>query len=222
MRTKMLKYVLPALVLSVLTVGAAWAQAPKYVQDLNGVPIKLNQYENINGSPYLHIEWIEGRVVLGNGNIYEGVPLRYDLVSDRLMFKDKNGQELEFAQPVLEFQLAGEQNKYRSGFVPVDNHTSTSFYEVLEDGKVKLLKRSHKVVREEKAYGSATINKNIMGYTNYYLAKENELVKIKNGKALQEALSGHDAELAEYTKKNKLKLKDEAEMAQLVKYYNSL
>lgn len=222
MKERVVTYGLSCLLAFLLVQASAWAQAPKYLEDLNGRPIKKYRYENITGSPYLHEDWQEGRVILGNGNVYENVPLRYNLIEDLLLFRTREGQELGFVQPVQEFQFNGSTVVYRSGFAPADNHTAASFYEVVTDGEVKLLKKTHKAVREEKAYGTATINKNILAYTNYYIVLDNRLVKVKSGKNLLQALPDHTAELEKYVKEHKLKLKDEAEMARLVAYYNTL
>ncbi|MCX2738418.1 hypothetical protein [Pontibacter anaerobius] len=218
---KQLKKLYVAFFAVLLSAGAANAQM-FLLEDVNGRPIRKTQYEDINGSPYLYDNWMKGSVVLGNGNLYENVPLRYDQVADQLLFQTPEGQELEFVQPVREFQIDGSPVVYRSGFAPIDQHSSSSFYQVLEDGKVKLLKKSHKVIREEKAYGTATISKNVLEYTNYYITQGSQLVKVKNEKNLLQLLPGHTQELEGYIKKNKLKLKEDAEMAQLVAYYNSL
>lgn len=195
------------------------------LQDITGRPIDQKQYENVNGSPYFTEEYDKGKVMLTNGNLYENVPLRYDLVADKLMFKSEKGQELEFTQPVLEFKLMEDQYVFRSGFAPVDNHTSASFYQVLageEESQAMLLKNTDRLIREEKAYGTANITKNIIEYANYYIAKNNQLTKVKSEKDVLAALGGKEEQLKEYIKNNKLKVKNEEDMAALVKYYNSL
>lgn len=221
MKTILRKGVVMGLFMVLLSATGSRAQQ-FLLQDVNGRPLRIGQYENINGSPYLRDEWTKGRVVLANGNFFEGVPLKYDLVADQLLFQTEEGQVLEFVQPVREFHFEGKDNIYRSGFAPIDNHTSASFYQVLEDGNAKLLKKSDKVIREEKAYGTATITKNIMEYTNYYIEGDDQMVRVKNEKDLLRALQGHEADLKDFIKKNKLKLKKEEDMVQLVKYYNSL
>lgn len=222
MNTVLKKSVLLAMLALLCSLNAVQAQM-FLLEDVNGKPIRKGTYENINGSPYLRDEYSVGKVVLANGDMYENVLLRYDQVADQLMFKTKEGKELELVQPVQQFSLTeGDKPVFRSGFAPVDNNTSTSFYQVLVDGKVKLLKKSHKAIREEKAYGTATVNKNIIEYTNYFVAVDGNTHKVKNEKSLLEALPGKEAEVAAYVKQNKLKLKNEQDMVQLVKYYNIL
>lgn len=205
--------------------GTMLASAQTFLlQDINGRPLKQGQYEDVQGSPFFNDEYTIGRVMLSNGNIYEGVPIRFDLVTDALMFKSEKGEELEFTQPVTGFSMLDGKYIFKNGYEPVDNYSSTSFYQVLTESETKasLLKNIDKLVRTEKAYGTANINKNIIEYSNYYIANSGKLMKVKNEKDLLEALANHGNELKGYIKEQKLKLKNEGDMVQLVKYYNSL
>jgi len=214
--------------LSIVTVQITFGQT--YLAEVNGRPIKTGQYEHISGSPYLYEDWTKGAIKLTNGTIYNDMALKYDQVEDILLFKGKDGTALEVIEPITEFtlQLPGsgiaENKVFQSGFKAEKiNDSKDSFYEVLADGKVKLLKRTAKVIREEKAYGSATINKNIMQNVNYYISKGETLIKIKKDKkSVLTSLQNKNSELESYLKANSLNLKEDTDLAKLIAYYNSL
>ncbi|WP_242920890.1 hypothetical protein [Pontibacter liquoris] len=217
------------LVLAVSTLTSYTCRAQIFLEEVNGRPIRVGQYENVVGSPYLQDEWRKGTVKLANGETYPDVDLKYDQVQDIPLFRNKAGETLEIVQSVAGFTItylkdgALQEAVFRNGYPGIKGASRTSFYEVLAEGKVDLLKRTNKVIREEKAYNSATITKNILPVVTYYIAREEQLVNIKNDrKSILEALADKAPELDAYIKKNKLRLKEDADLAQLINYYNSL
>ncbi|WP_347157208.1 hypothetical protein [Pontibacter chitinilyticus] len=207
----------------VLNVQISWAQT--YLEEVGGRPIRIGQYVDVHGSPYLQDDWAKGTVQFANGKAYDGLDLKYDMVADMLLFKDDKGQTLEFVQPVAKFtvETADGVKTFQNGFPGEGTATDKSYYQVLANGKATLLKRGAKVVREAKQYNSATIEKNIMDIGAYYINKDVALHKIKNNeKAVLAELSDQAPALKEFIKANKLNLKEEEDLVKLVNYYNSL
>ncbi|MCC9135880.1 hypothetical protein ACFSKU_17800 [Pontibacter silvestris] len=219
--------------MSLLTVGACYtsSSAQIAIKDETGRPLMTKQYTDVKGSPYLADEWYKGTVELTNGTIYDEMNLMYDQVKDELIFKAAGEQAQAFeASSVYAFTihlqkdgLPEEKKNYRKGFIPVDGAPDMAFYEVLADGQTQLLKRTKKVVFEEIPYGSSTKVKDIRESSYYYIARSGKLVKIKaDKKSVLKALKDQAPALEKYAKANKLNLKDDAGLAQLVAYYNGL
>lgn len=209
------------------TVNTAFAQ--EYLKDLSGKPILLQQYESVEGSPFLYEKWNKGTVTLDNGTIYKDISLKYDQVRDVLLFESKGGEAFEFVNKVKSFKIvtaeSGENKErvFRSGYKQGNDIKENNFIEVLAVGKVELLKKTTKQILEESSYESALKKKNIHAKESHYLSDGTALSKIKmNEKSLLTALKDKDAELNEYLKKNNLKIKKEEDVLQLVNYYNSL
>lgn len=192
------------------------------LHDVNGRPIRKGIYENVIGSPYFSDEWSKGDITLANGNTYEGVMIKFDLIENVLLFQNKEGEPMELVHPVHTFSIKGGQVVFRNGFPPVDNFSSNAFFQVLIDDDVKLLKKTDKVIREEKAYGTATITKKIIENTNYYVVNGNQITKVKNFKTLSGVLPGKEEVLKNYIDEKRLSLKNEKDLIIVVKYYNSL
>jgi hypothetical protein len=203
------------------------AQGGVYLQNVDGRPVFEKKYVDVQGSPYLEEDWAQGAVDLKNGKSFKEVALKYDLVADEVLFKNEKGEAYAFAQPVKAFSLIRPGDKsqriFRNGYAPVKGGTESSYYEVLADGKVQLLQRKVKKIREDKAYGSATAVRTMEEYTNYFIAKDGVPVNIKKSeKAVLEAIGGDSTALEAYIRSNKLNLKNDGDLVKLLTYYNGL
>ena len=199
-----------------------------YMQDVNGRPLLTSVYENVSGSPYLNPEWITGKVIMSDAKRYEGVNLKYDQINDDVIFKGKDGTALA-VDYVKEFKLApygeiADSTVFRSGFPAVKSNSAKSFYEVLVDGKSKLLKKTIKTINTSREYNSATVDKTVVGTTNYYLVNQagNIVFISKDKKSVLRELPGKETELNAFIASNKLNLKNDADLIKLIVYYNSL
>ena len=199
-----------------------------YMQDVNGRPLLTSVYENVSGSPYLNPEWITGKVIMSDAKRYEGVSLKYDQINDDVIFKGKDGTALA-VDYVKEFKLApygeiADSTVFRSGFPAVKSNSAKSFYEVMVDGKSKLLKKTIKTINTSREYNSATVDKTVVGTTNYYLVNQagNIVFISKDKKSVLRELPGKETELNAFIASNKLNLKNDADLIKLIVYYNSL
>lgn len=190
----------------------------------DGVPEK---YSNINGSPYLFDKWVIGSVKTINNAINKDVPLKYDEIDDVLLMKSDEGKLMTFASPVAEFSITDLKDNsvrtFRSGFATTKVNNDRSFFEVIADGKVRLLRKNHKIISESKEYSGA-ISKRVVDGVKYYLVNtDNVPVPVKlDQKAILALLPDKEVQLTEYAKTNKLNLKNQTDAAKLIGYYNTL
>lgn len=195
--------------------------AAQFVEDFRAKAVLEKQYTDVKGSPYLQEDWAEGLVKLANGNTYANVPLKYDQVTGELIFRDKAGKVLTFADPVREFKLSGQL--FRSGYKVVDSNSDHTFYLVLYDGTSTLLKDARKNIIQHRAYNSATTVKSIVETPVWYLLINGQPVKVrKDKKSVLAALKTNTAELEKYISENNLNLKDDQDLARLIAYYDSI
>ena len=202
----------------------------QFMQDVQGKVVRSIKYTDVQGNPYLFEQWVNGTIRLGNGKSYTNVPLRYDIVSDELQYKDnKSDQALNFIDPVVEFQLmpgteSGESPMiFRNGFISDDGTSVKAYYQVLFDGALKLLKRNTKVIFETREYSSAITTKTFREEEYYYLYKGNKTVRIKKDKKqVLATLADRATELEAFIKNNALNLKNESDLVRLIAHYNSL
>ena len=95
---------------------------------------------DIEGSPYLNDDFIEGSVYTNSKTQYEGVPLRYNIYSDEIEFRSDNGQVMVLAAPEVLEKVGDYQFEYI--FYQILNNSRRGYFAVLEKGKASLYSRS--------------------------------------------------------------------------------
>lgn len=206
------------------------AQNIANLKDISGTVLRLNSYEDVEGSPFLNEKWAMGDITFSNNSQLKNVAIKYDQVKDVLVFKGKNDSEYYFTDPVKEFLLVYQSispdgRLFKNGYPAYKNLTLTSFYEVILDGKVTLLKRNNKTITSNKDFNSATINKTIDNSISYYIYKSGEVsqVKIKDAKSFAISIDPISADLiVKYIKEHDLDLKSDKVLKQIVDYFNKL
>lgn len=155
-----------------------------FIPDQTGRPLTDTKYETLTGSPYLIEEWSNAEVKLADNKIVKPEAVRYDLVTDKLLFKQDN-KVYEFSPRVAAFSLLTKTGT-RTFLLKNDND---GYFEVLTNGKVKLMKKVKKVILEAKGYNSANIEKTVDEKKKYYVIYDGKEKEVKlSKKALVEAL----------------------------------
>ncbi|MES2652151.1 MAG: hypothetical protein V4663_10440 [Bacteroidota bacterium] len=218
------KYALALLVFFFTQVNAQQVDFYRAELEHDGRPAK---YKNVNGSPYLFEDWTLGTAKTIDNATKKDIQLKYDEVEDILIMKGDNNKLLIFPVQVAEFNINDPKTNiarlFRSGFTATKTNTDKSFFEVIADGKVRLLRKNHKIISESKEYSGA-INKSISDGIKYYLVNEdNTPVAVKlDIKSISALLPAKQVQLTEYAKTNKLNLKNHEDAVKLISYYNSL
>jgi hypothetical protein len=219
----MRKSVMIIMVLTIFGAGKIYAQITppgSVLTDIKGSNVKEADAD-VQGTPYLFDDWLPGSVVTEDGKTYDNLKLRYNIRFSQLIFLNQNDEVLGFREPVKMFTI--NHMVFANGFPPVDTQTIAAFYQVLADGKIKLLKYSKKVIEERQTYGATAMEKSYRKMQSYYIFKDGKMVKVRaDKKSLLAALPDHSAQLESYIKDNNVNLKDDMAIAQVIVYYNTL
>lgn len=202
------------------------------LNDNQGKPVMEQSYIDVEGSPYLVPNWFPGKVSLVSGKTMLA-KLKYDLIKDELLFQSpRDSLALAFVEPVksVSFDAFGisESNLlplvFSSGYPGIDEQTPASFYQVIADGKAKVLKRYKKIIHSDQVFNSATVTKTfVLKDAVYYLLINDKITRIKpSSKVILNALSDKAEKMQAYIKSTKLDYKSDADLAKLFNYYNSL
>ncbi|MFT3824455.1 MAG: hypothetical protein QM731_11065 [Chitinophagaceae bacterium] len=199
-----------------------WSQ--EFAQDVAGRPYQVNQYMDIEGSPFFIDGWSKGIIYMKDGSKAEIFQLQLDLYLGQLLFKH-NEQALIVENPVKEFVLqpaTGVQYLFRNGYQSIDKNNAATWYQVLQDGPVSLVKQVKKVLQEKNEYNAATKSKSFSIVETLYIVKaDGSLVKVKKDKSsLLDALADKKELLNRFIEKEKLRVKNEDDMKAIVKAYN--
>jgi hypothetical protein len=197
--------------------------SPLFLEDITGKPFTVTKMADIEGSPYLFEDWNPGTVKFSNGKFSNDVTLKFDVYNNRLFFFRFNVQ-FEFASPVSEFTImyptSGTDSQsvhFRNGYPEIGRNNHETYYEVLADGNIQLLKHRIKSIESFTEYNKGQVKK-IMDKDQLYLFVPGKkfIALGKDKDAIIEALPEHAEEIKKITESRKLKLKTEKGLTELV------
>ena len=200
-----------------------------FLSDVNGQAF-VNKYEGITGSVYDNIEYQLAKIILKDGRVYNDVKTRINLLEQEVNFIASNGQE-GFLGKGMASEIAYIDDKegienvkvFQCGFPPIDNQNRISLYQILLNGKTSLLKSVYKSIQERNNDISGERFKEFTTYENMYLLKDGTMVRIKKDKSnLLDLLQDKNQSIKKYIDDQKLNLKNEVHLIDIVKYFNTL
>jgi hypothetical protein len=195
-----------------------------YIRDVTGRPSSGLADADVEGSPFLNNDFEMGRVVFTNGKMSRDVYLKFDMLNNKLLFL-RDGMTLEFVDPIRDFYLQHNENDksgvvFRGDFPPIDKNTTSTFYELLVDGKITLLNYRYKIMSEYKEY-SMTKKKQYVEQSQLYAALPgNKIIRIKKDRKFLMKVMPEYAERIKSITEN-LKLKDDESVITLFEELNN-
>ena len=190
--------------------------------------IQSTLYKDIQGDPFIFKDFQKGELYIMSGE-KATVNIRYDIYADQMHLKDSN-MIYAIIHPEKVKQIeAGDYKFIYSVFVnsPGDDEPAMSSYFLIKtEGKCMLLIKKNIRVQDgepAKLYQEAKPPKFVATADTYYLKPEGKsAVRIKNKKDLLNVLADKSDALDSYISSNKLGVKEIADLAKIVAYYNSL
>lgn len=173
--------------------------------------------------------WCTGRVTLENDVVLEG-EISYDLKFEALQIKTGNLVRTYTAENIVVFEIF-DPIKYRHRkYVAVDHvmdegYKRKTFFEVLAEGEVTILRKS-KYVRRPRVtedFRAPHIYLNAVCRHTYYVYQENSFTEIENFQSqVIPLMRSHRQEIDRYVKSCDLKLREIHEQMRVVNLYNQL
>ena len=197
--------------------------------DVDGHPIG-GEAIGTKGSPLLSTKWNLGWILRADGRLLPGLPLRLDLEKQIVHYKRADGNDIEVEpgqvkEIAMIDTLSGVDVAYRfiCGFPPIDNQSETSFYLLLDSGKVSLLESIRKVFKQDKNDFSGETNKEYTIYNDFYVVSNGKMTRIKkNSRFFLELTSDKRPQMEEYLQKTKVSFKSIEDIRQFIHFYNGL
>jgi hypothetical protein len=197
--------------------------------DKDGKPFTYGN-SDVDGNPFFNENW--GRVNLKhtNGNIYKDVKARLNTYNNYLHFMNDKGAEMYLEASELsrvEMLDSVKKDSVLLSFVkltiPENGKEVSHFYKVLSEGKIMLLERQRKKIKENKSFYSGEIKRFYEQYEDYYVFAANALTPLKRKESfLQPLMEDKWAAVQAYAGKNDLGFKSMADIEKIVSYYNTL
>lgn len=182
--------------------------------------------KDIQGSPFLNQEFINGSVYTTTKFQYADIPLRYNIFNDNIEFKTPENKVLAIAQPetidkitfgdyTMEYLSYMNVKKVRKGYMLLITKGKASLYAKPEVVYTK--------ATEAGAYKEPEPAKFERRSDIFYIRIETASAqRIDNKKDLIQVFPDHQNEIEAFVKKNKISPAKIDELKSLVEYYNSL
>jgi hypothetical protein len=171
--------------------------------------------------PYFKIDdWAMGSIVYWD-ELYENVPVLYDLSTDEVITENRGGHPIKLvAEKVQSFTVS--EHTFVRLIRDENNKINDGFYDRLYDGDLKVYARLVKVYRE-------TLNHQeiIPSYTEgirYYVVKDGIFHTVKTKKSVMQILVDRKQEMKTFIRKNRIRFKTNRDVAivRVIEYYDSL
>ena len=168
-----------------------------------------------------------GSIQIGENKIVTNIPVKFNIFSNAVMV-EKDGQDMRLESfQIVSYNLTGNDGTIkhiilRQGYPEIDNHTEKSVYQVLSMGSnVHLIKFLSQKVEDAATLGDYSRREIVTTQQLYVYTPGGEIKRIKaNKQSLVEALPTLSAKIDEVVSTNKLNLKSESDIAELVEALN--
>lgn len=185
-----------------------------------------NQYSAIvEGSAFFNEAFITGKIMLSDGQIFDSIMLRLDLLDNTVHYMSAKGEEMVANTLIksVDFYDSASQKEIHFDYSDfITTSIEKGWYQLIDTGVVRLYKRHHKSIRQNKAYNSATIEQYITTTYTYYMLINAVFTQVKKLKSLPDMLQHKKTELLEYINVNNLTGKSDKDYQALIAYYNIL
>ena len=181
---------------------------------------------DIEGSPYLNDEFINGTIFTKSKYQFVNVPLRYNIYNDQIEFKTPTNEIQALGTPEIVEKV--EFGDYKMVYIPYSNARKIrhGFFTVEEEGSASLYSRLEILYRkaeEPAAYKEAKPAQFVKNSDSYYIRVGLEHAKkVESKKELLAIFPGHKDKITTFIKKNKVKTNKPEKLKELVRYYNTL
>jgi hypothetical protein len=153
-------------------------------------------------------DWVTGDVIF-DSQLYENVPLLYDITSDRLITENYyNATEITLMEEKLSRFTIGDHT-----FVKLDHKTlpKAGFYELLYKGPSSVVARHQKIIRERIVDRSIEIDFNPKN--RYFIFKNGAYFPVKGKATVLKIFEDEKPALKQFIRKSKIRFKANPEKA---------
>lgn len=201
--------------------------APAGMSDLQIQPIRLPALSEVGGSPFMTAEYQPGMVEISDHRVVKNIPVKFNIFNNAIMVeKDGQDMKLELFETVT-YLITGNDGTtrqviFKQGYPEIDNHNDRAVYQVLSMGpKAHLLKFLTQKVEDAATLGDYSRREIVTSQQLYIYTPGGEIKRIKaNKQSLVEALPALKSKIEEVVNSNKLNLKNESGIIELIETIN--
>ncbi len=188
------------------------------------------RYEGVRGTPYVFEKWLPGEVYMNNKRKMAVKELNYDCYNNEIVYLDAaTGAAMQMNRYLVDlFTLCGSQDTMT--FVPVKlvQDSEPLFAQLLyNQGSIvyKVYRKEFVKADYEGGYSADRRYDEFVEKADLYFMKKDDhtLYRVKRSKKYMVAsFPGKEAEISSYLRSNRVDLRDERQVVELLQYFDSL
>lgn len=193
-----------------------------FVRDANGLDMKVKSATIDNIEFLFHPTYLNASLFAKTGKLSSNVKYKLLLQENRLFYLEADGSDMEVVSPIyrVEFDMPnGAKTIFERDFPAVDALDQQNYYQVLSEGKAKLLLDTKFEVEAKQVFGSGTVSSTEKKLT-YYGCIGTKIVKLNNVEQVLRLMEDRSADITTFINKEKIKLKKQSDLEKLFNYYN--
>ena len=200
--------------------------------DLDGHSLLKKYDPEITGSPFINDNWVPAKLTLSRGKEIGPLPIKLNIESNELYFLDSTGKEMIAADGLVKkvdcidyYTKDSTRYIFKNGYPSIEGQNENYFYQVFTEGRIELLARKFKYVRNEKNDLSGDISKSFVdGVVVLYVYAYGVMQPFRSNKNFIASLweENKQEEMNKYISDNKINFKSTSDLIKLFNYYDGL
>lgn len=187
--------------------------------------LRLPNLENVDGSPFFDTEYRSATIRVKSGFDTAGVMVKYNVYGNEIVFlQDDIELVLDSMDMVSYFKIENGnrvQVVLKTGFPNIDGLNGNTIYRVLASGpKVQLLKHYSRKLEDVKTMGEYNRKEFVTKEQLYIYSPVTGMKKVKDKKALQDALPEFAQQIEAIAVEKNLKFKKDTDFAMIIEELN--
>jgi len=176
------------------------------------------------GTAYFNSDFTEGVIVLKDGTQIDGKPLRYNLYTQQMQFIEGT-DTLGLGKPdEIEYIRIDDHLFVYTKFICNNEHKS-GYFELLEDGNCRLLKRWSALYHEvDSDYGNSSADncfyRDCQCFLQFFMNPATPVLDKK--KDFVKSFANNGDNIKDFMKEGNLKPRNEEDLTRIIDYYNNL
>jgi|TARA_R100000306_G_scaffold5939_7_gene8344 hypothetical protein len=190
--------------------------------------ISKEEFESMEGSPYVNENFIKGNIYKGKELANQNVLLRYNAFADEIEIK-KNEQEQSYNALIKDPDIYVKIFQDVYVFVPYNgSNEKGGYFNIVKEGDQFDLYKKTKVTYKEPTFAKTSYQSDkpakwVDNITYYLVGKDGSFYELPTRRSkVLDVMSEKKKEVKRYIKEQDIDLDEEQDLAKLVTYFNSL
>lgn len=186
-------------------------------------------YKDVAGNPYLFKDWSDGVIRFTSGRSLNQFKLKFDCARNQLVLQF-DGSSFAAESKVREFVMYPKSGKkkdslvFRKGFPAIDKLTNDTYYQVMFEGKVLLLRLfARDIIEEKKIVSSGSNNKRMEEVERFYFFRDGAMSLLPQDRSdLLKLFPNQKDPLTQFISDRQLKMRSAEDFLAFAQKYNEL